>query len=356
MSFQDLTKYFNAVKQLNSGTRPTFWDNLTRRHTYYYSKIHSDPIFIPWHRIFLWELEVGLRKIDPSIRIPYWDWTVHYKDMSKDPIWQWFGKEGNYYWGNCVTTGQFANFQVYYYADPRYRGQPHCFTRMSYIANVFSTDRDYIDSNIIDSPNNDVFADRFEYGPHARVHNGLGLDFSDHASSNDPLFFSHHAFVDKVWYDRQMRHPESAYDWPLDNTTPLPGYVATINDTFDVSKLCYGYLEDNFSRSKDATIYNRMSLPEIQPEPYVPLQSNNGQPVSDEAEDSHAKDYILKDVVAPSTINASTSSLKCDLEPITEPMSSAYIRKMMYKPEKVRTIERQNALFISDKNKKCLNE
>ncbi|KXN64833.1 hypothetical protein CONCODRAFT_13840 [Conidiobolus coronatus NRRL 28638] len=276
--------------------------------------------------------------------------------MTKDPIWQWFGKEGNYYMGNCVTTGQFANFQVYYYADPRYNGQPHCFSRMSKIAKVFSTDRDYIDSNIIDAPSSDDFAERFEYGPHAKVHNGLGLDFADNASCNDPLFYSHHAFMDKVWYDRQIRHPEFKYDWPLDNNTPLPGYNATMNDIFDISRLCYGYLEENFNRTKSATINNRMSLPEIKPEPYIPLKSKNGQPVSNGAEDLHAKAYIFKGIIASNTIKVSTSSLKCDLEPVTEPMSSAYIKKMMYDPAKVRSIERQGALFISNKNKKCLNE
>ena len=32
--------------------------------------------FLPWHRVYLSELEELLQGINPSITIPYWDWTV----------------------------------------------------------------------------------------------------------------------------------------------------------------------------------------------------------------------------------------------------------------------------------------
>lgn len=38
------------------------------------------------------------------------------------------------------------------------------------------------------------------------VHNGIGSDFIRRASPNVPLFFAHHAFLDKIWFDRQNRH------------------------------------------------------------------------------------------------------------------------------------------------------
>ncbi|MEM9272771.1 MAG: tyrosinase family protein [Cyanobacteria bacterium P01_F01_bin.143] len=36
---------------------------------------HAMPAFLPWHRQFLYEFEQALQKIDPSVTIPYWDWT-----------------------------------------------------------------------------------------------------------------------------------------------------------------------------------------------------------------------------------------------------------------------------------------
>lgn len=37
---------------------------------------HRSPSFLPWHRRFLLEFEEALQKVDASVALPYWDWTV----------------------------------------------------------------------------------------------------------------------------------------------------------------------------------------------------------------------------------------------------------------------------------------
>src|SRR5260370_30216276 len=36
---------------------------------------HTNDRLLPWHRIFLLQLENALRLIHPDVSIPYWDWT-----------------------------------------------------------------------------------------------------------------------------------------------------------------------------------------------------------------------------------------------------------------------------------------
>src|SRR2546430_12048936 len=37
---------------------------------------HRSPSFLPWHRRFLIEFEGALQSVNPSVTLPYWDWTT----------------------------------------------------------------------------------------------------------------------------------------------------------------------------------------------------------------------------------------------------------------------------------------
>lgn len=69
---------------------------------------HMGPAFFPWHRVLLHLFEQQLRTIDPSVSVPYWDWTT---DNQKDSyLWQddLMGGNGDSDQGYVVTTGPFA--------------------------------------------------------------------------------------------------------------------------------------------------------------------------------------------------------------------------------------------------------
>src|SRR5687768_12870692 len=68
---------------------------------------HAGPAFLPWHREYLRRFERALQEIDPSVSIPYWDWTVD--RTTNASIWNTDFMGGNGTGpGGRVMTGPFA--------------------------------------------------------------------------------------------------------------------------------------------------------------------------------------------------------------------------------------------------------
>lgn len=82
---------------------------------------HMGPAFFPWHRQFLLMFEEQLRLIEPTVTIPYWDWTV---DNTRDAsIWgdDFLGGDGDPAADYAVTNGPFRKgkwtINVFDYSD-----------------------------------------------------------------------------------------------------------------------------------------------------------------------------------------------------------------------------------------------
>ena len=70
---------------------------------------HQGPAFCPWHRNFLYLFELELQAIDPSVTIPYWDWTNPTTALVGNLPWTTDFMGGNGEAGDLkVTTGPFA--------------------------------------------------------------------------------------------------------------------------------------------------------------------------------------------------------------------------------------------------------
>jgi len=201
---------------------------------------HGSSGFLPWHRKFLMEYENALRCLAPKfecVTIPYWNWAEwqyycneqakidrvgcksyhHIPDnMKKDnpnaqSLLEAFGGEGDKnardgtFGGTgsaagvgCVTTGPFKGWKDW---------EGHCLTRgvdwrMSDRKNGPLTDRATL---LRLTTREDAYGTRSGYRsgiqgtPHNMAHNYLGGHMRSMRSPMDPIFFSHHAYVDKQW-------------------------------------------------------------------------------------------------------------------------------------------------------------
>src|SRR2546423_1510432 len=68
---------------------------------------HRGPAFFAWHRVMLRQFELDLQAIDPTVSLPYWDWTVDNSPVSS--IWDPTFLGGNGRAGDHkVMSGPFA--------------------------------------------------------------------------------------------------------------------------------------------------------------------------------------------------------------------------------------------------------
>lgn len=181
---------------------------------------HRGPAFFPWHREFLRRFELALQKIDAGVTLPYWDWTVDQSPTSS--LWDpsFLGGNGRPSDGQ-VTTGPFAfatgNWTLVYDGPVLRRrfgvSAPALPTAMD-VTNALAETVYDVPPYSLASPSG--FRNRMEgwiSGPqlHNLVHVWVGGSMGPMSSPNDPVFFLHHCFIDKLWADWQRLHPGATY-------------------------------------------------------------------------------------------------------------------------------------------------
>jgi tyrosinase len=153
---------------------------------------HGSEQFFPWHRPHLSGFENLLRASDPprtaDVTIPYWDWT-------KSPS------------GSIVPKAFEDTASPLFNSGRRTSGRPPMWD-------------DNEIRNMVREPIWEVFAGRpkgpnasygdFEDGPHNGMHVSIGRTMANPGTaSNDPIYWSFHAFVDLVWARWQRIHQQS---------------------------------------------------------------------------------------------------------------------------------------------------
>ncbi|MBX9589076.1 MAG: tyrosinase family protein [Hyphomonadaceae bacterium] len=215
---------------------------------------HRGPSFLPWHRYFLGLFEKALQAKNSTVTLPYWDWTADAQTPDASPVWEIVGGNGDSadgwkvkgkpfgegHWELKVDVANGGKTLRRRFGELESRAPNGTVTRVSVTlpteadVRMAMAERHYDAVPYSDSPYCTGFRNRLEgwivkradpavptQGTqlHNRVHVFVGGSWIDTgpagapinvggtmliaSSPNDPVFFLHHCFVDKLWADWQ---------------------------------------------------------------------------------------------------------------------------------------------------------
>jgi len=190
--------------------------------------LHGTSAFIPQHKFLLWLYESAIRYIalvdgpimNPpisqddacSLTQPYWSWEQGYtgsnwNNMNQTDVFEYpdlFGdttpQNGTYY----VDTGYFS------YLNGWHTDQTICnptrsvcdyFLKRAFIQTALTTSVPAIIGYILNNKNFTQFLPYIHGGLHGMIHTYIGFAMSiTSTSAMDPLFYMHHANIDRLWH------------------------------------------------------------------------------------------------------------------------------------------------------------
>jgi tyrosinase len=168
-------RFLNAFTQLNimNALGP-----LVDIHANAIHQMHGNPRFLPWHRIYLLRLEELLQAVDPTVCIPYWD---------------------------SSEEQAFPSWLIAFTPTVNLMGGPHTVTRN---IGAFATLPD--DAAVATAMTNgtfNTFAPALE-GIHNSGHVWVGGSMGGVVTApSDPIFWMHHAEIDRIWAQWQTANP-----------------------------------------------------------------------------------------------------------------------------------------------------
>ncbi len=161
--------------------------------------------FLAWHRQYLRQLERRLQQVDAAVTIPYWDWM---KDRGiPAPL------EEPALLQSWSITRHWDASQLPVEADLQAVNAQTEFT---------------------------PFQRRLEQ-VHGYVHEAVGGTMAGASSPADPLFFLHHANIDRLWSLWQSAHAPADPPNTSETLEPAPLFGITVASVLSVSSLGYSY-------------------------------------------------------------------------------------------------------------------
>ncbi|HXU39376.1 MAG TPA: tyrosinase family protein [Blastocatellia bacterium] len=191
-------------------------------------------LFLPWHRAYLLYFERAIRDQRPpntEVGLPWWDWTSPRSHVTGVP--EAFSNAGDRQ-PNPLFSARIVAPTANPPIDRMTRRSPRQPRELPTPADV---------TDVLNLTQFDDFSRQLE-GIHDFIHGWTGGGLGDMGNVGtaawDPIFWSHHCNIDRLWYLWQIRHGESNIP---PNLLPmvLPPFSLTVRDVLNINALGYEY-------------------------------------------------------------------------------------------------------------------
>lgn len=194
------------------GARSRF-DDFMATHITMTPYVHDSANFLAWHRLFVWTYEKALREeCGYEGYQPYWNWDRYAADPINSPMFNGNASSmsGSSEPGSgCVETGPFADMKVNLGPGTSLEYNPRCLRRDVSRSNAQECVAAKTLPVITRSQDIGTFQNTLQSFPgiHANGHFTVGGDPGGdiRASAGEPMFYLHHAMIDRVWWLWQLQ-------------------------------------------------------------------------------------------------------------------------------------------------------
>jgi tyrosinase len=220
----DLRQAISAAQKIGDDRGYQYWVGIHGlplpmycQHT---TRLRNAPLFLPWHRAYLYFFEKALQERVPGVTLPWWDWTVE----------KGTALPGAYRKAPLASSP----IQPSGRRDPnekrtqRKAGQPS-----------WQPSQGQVDAALGNSSFG-LFQSQLEE-VHNSVHGWVGGTMGDpKVAAYDPIFWAHHTMIDRLWYLWQLEHSGFRFSESYLETA-LPPFPMTVRQTLDITRLGYDY-------------------------------------------------------------------------------------------------------------------
>ena len=240
LSDQEVTNYRLAVYRIAQISAQSAQDN---RGYQYIAGIHGlpgrycqhhNPTFAIWHRPYIQGYEQRLQDAVPETFVPYWDWTTRRAEAEGIPA---IFTDAT--WDNPDTGKTEPNPLL---SQPMTLIKGGMTSRRPQAPGDLTPLRDLVHTALL-APDYDSLTADLE-NPHDALHVWTGGDMEVVSNAAyDPLFWSHHCFVEYAFCQWQDAHTDAVP--PVVDPQDFAPFSVTIQQVWDYRKLGYSYLPDN---------------------------------------------------------------------------------------------------------------